>query len=58
MTNFEKVLTALEMCKDVVVEGNIECKGCPYRKVKTSNSNCLDVLLTDAYDLLKEVKEK
>ena len=54
----EKVLKALEMCKDVVAEGNIECKGCPYRKVKTSSSNCVDALLTDAYNLLKEVKEK
>ena len=54
----EKVLKALEICKDVVVEGNIECKGCPYRKVKISNSNCLDALLNDAYNLLKEVKEK
>ena len=56
--NKEKLLKALEMCKDVVAEGNIECKGCPYRKVKTSSSNCVDALLTDAYNLLKEVKEK
>ena len=50
----EKVLHALEMCKDV--RSGIECKGCPYLKVKTSNSNCVDALLTDVYNLLKEVK--
>lgn len=49
----EEVLKALEMCKYVVAEGNIECKGCPYQKVKTSNANCLDALLNDAYNLLK-----
>ena len=54
----EEVLRALEICKDVVVEGNIECKGCPYLKVKTSGSNCVDALLNDAYNLLKEVKER
>ena len=56
MTKKEEVLHALEMCKDV--RSGIECKGCPYLKVRTSNSNCVDARLSDAYNILKEVKER
>ena len=44
----EKILTALEICKDV--EGEEGCSGCPYFEIK--NSRCLAELLSDAYNLL------
>lgn len=50
MTNFEKVLKALEICKDV--ESGIGCSSCPYFGIK--NSRCLAELLSDAYNLLKK----
>ena len=49
MTNFEKVLKALEICKDV--KGGVGCSGCPYLEMKSSS--CLAELLSDAYNLLK-----
>lgn len=45
----EKVLTALEICKDV--KGGVGCTGCPYFEMKSSS--CLAELLSDAYNLLK-----
>lgn len=45
----EKVLKALEICKDV--ESGIGCSSCPYFEIK--NSRCLAELLNDAYNLLK-----
>lgn len=49
MTNFEKVLTALEICKDV--ESGMGCSSCPYFEMKSSS--CLAELLSDVYNLLK-----
>ena len=49
----EKVLQALEICKDV--ESGIGCSGCPYFEIKTSS--CLAELLNDAYNLLKREAE-
>lgn len=45
----EKVLRALEICKDV--ESGIGCSSCPYFEIK--NSRCLAELLSDVYNLLK-----
>lgn len=45
----EKVLKALEICKDV--ESGIGCSSCPYFGIK--NSRCLAELLSDVYNLLK-----
>ena len=45
----EKVLRALEICKDV--ESGIGCSSCPYFEMKSSS--CLAELLSDAYILLK-----
>ena len=45
----EKVLRALEICKDV--ESGIGCSSCPYFEMKSSS--CLAELLNDAYILLK-----
>ena len=47
--NKEKVLTALEICKDV--ESGVGCSSCPYFEIK--NSRCLAEFLNDAYNLLK-----
>lgn len=53
MTNFEKVLKALEICKDV--ESGIGCSSCPYFEMKSSS--CLAELLNDAHILLKREAE-
>lgn len=45
----EKVLQALEICKDV--KSGIGCSSCPYFEIK--NARCLGELLNDAYNLLK-----
>lgn len=45
----EKVLQALEICKDVT--GGMGCSGCPYLEKKSAS--CLAELLNDAYNLLK-----
>lgn len=45
----EKVLRALEICKDV--EGGVGCSSCPYFEIKSSS--CLAELLSDVYNLLK-----
>lgn len=45
----EKVLRALEICKDV--KSGVGCSGCPYFEIK--NARCLGELLNDAYILLK-----
>ena len=45
----EKVLRALEICKDV--KGGVGCSGCPY--LETKSSSCLAELLNDAYNLIK-----
>ena len=45
----EKVLRALEICKDV--KSGVGCSGCPY--LETKASSCLAKLLNDAYILLK-----
>ena len=47
----EKVLKALEICKDV--KGGVGCSSCPYLK----SSSCLAELLNDAYILLKREAE-
>lgn len=49
----EKVLRALEICKDI--ESGIGCSSCPYFEIK--NSRCLAELLNDAYILLKREVE-
>ena len=49
----EKVLKALEICKDV--ESGIGCSSCPYFGIKSSS--CLAELLSDAYILLKREAE-
>lgn len=45
----EKVLRALEICKDV--KGGMGCSGCPYLEMKSTS--CLAELLNDAYNLIK-----
>ena len=50
MINKEKVINGLKYCAS-----NTQCESCPYF---TDVSNCMDSLMTDALELIKELKEE